>query len=235
MKSIYEVIERRRQAYDKHAFIEFLRDDSLTSEHRLSYAPFSSYFVLCFAEFNRNFLRDDDATSPEQDMVNRHADEDSTHFAWFFHDMKVLGYDFECTFTDVLRFLWTDLGKEAREMSYYVISVARDADADLRLVIIEAVEAMGNVWLTATVQAARNHPEADRLVYFGAHHLERETGHAIGSAQEEVLKTVLSPQTRARAEAIVHGLFDRMEAFNTELLRRVGNAAGGDPAKMLTH
>lgn len=222
MQSILDLIEQRRAAYERHPFIRFLRDDRLSAQKRLSYAPWSSYFVLSFSEFNREYLHGaDDAGDEHQQIVNRHADEDSTHFRWFLHDLKVLGYDVECRFTDTLEFLWGKGGHRTRELSHYVSAVARDADPKLRLVIIEAVEAMGNVWLTATLEASRHHPQRDRLLYFGQHHLDRETGHAIGTTPEVVQHVELSAPQREEATIIVDGLFDRMEAFNAELLERV--------------
>ncbi|MGH1343756.1 MAG: hypothetical protein ACRBN8_19525 [Nannocystales bacterium] len=220
LQAIFEIIERRRSAYERHPFIRFLRDETVPAEQRLAYAPFGSHFVLTFGEFNRDFLHEDEPDSPQQEMINEHAAEDQTHFAWFLHDLKVLGFDRECRFTDVLRFLWSDEGKHARELGHYVIAAARDASAELRLVIIEALEAQGNVWLSATARAASSHPQRERLVYFSQHHLERETGHAIGSEVEDIRSCVLPESMRPRAEALVHGIFDRTESFCDEMLSR---------------
>ena len=224
MQAIFDIIESRRSAYERHPFIRFLRDDSVPATQRLAYAPYGSHFVLTFGEFNRDFLHEDEPDSPQQKMINEHAEEDQTHFAWFLHDLKVLGFDLECRFTDALRFLWSDEGKHARELGHYVIAAARDASAELRLVIIEALEAQGNVWLCATAHAASSHPEGDRLIYFSQHHLERETGHAIGSDVDEVRATVLPEALRPRAEELIHGVFDRTEAFCDEMLRRTRGA-----------
>lgn len=224
MHSIFDAIERRRVAFAQHPFIQFLGDDEIPATRRLAYAPYGSHFVLTFGEFNRNFLHEDEPKSPQQEMINKHAEEDQTHFAWFLHDLKVLGFDAECRFTDVLRFLWSDDGKHARELGHYVISAARDAEAELRLVIIEALEAQGNVWLSATAQAASAHPKREELVYFSQHHLERETGHTIGSDVEEVRATTLPDALRPRAEELVNGIFDRTEKFCDEMLRRTRRA-----------
>lgn len=220
MQAIFEVIEQRRRAFEQHPFIRFLRDERVPATQRLAYAPFGSHFVLTFAEFNRDFLHEDEPASPQQAMINTHAEEDQTHFAWFLHDMQVLGFDEQCRFTDALRFLWSDEGKHARALGHYVVSAAQEAPAALRLVLIEALEAQGNVWLSATATAARSHPERERLIYFSDHHLERETGHAIGSAEDEVRSTVIPDELRPQAEALVHGVFDRTHAFCDEMLRR---------------
>jgi len=225
VQPILDVIQRRRSAFEQHPFIRFLRDEGIPSEQRLAYAPYASHFVLTFADFNREFLREDEPTTRQQEMVNHHADEDATHYAWFLHDLDVLGFNPKCRFTDALRFLWSDLGKHARAMGHFVIAATRDTSGPMRLVIIEALEAQGNVWLTATVQAVRSHPDKDKLRYFSQSHLDRETGHAIGSEVDEIHASVLPAELHARAEALVHGIFDRTEAFCDEILRRTQSAS----------
>jgi hypothetical protein len=220
MRGLYPIIEERRQRYAEHSFIRFLREDGISPQQRLSYAPFVAHWVLTFAEINRVFLRDEDSHERYQHIVNRHAEEDARHWSWFLRDLETLGYDVPCTLVEALRFVWSDAGWHTREMGYYTIGVARDADPRLRLAIVETLESMGNVWLEATLVAAREHPAADSLVYFGEHHLERETGHAIGSSADEVDALELPAAMRPLAESVVHGLYDRMERFNDEILNR---------------
>lgn len=233
MRIVFETIARRRRVFAEHPFIRFLHDDTVPARQRLTYAPFGAYFVLAFGEFNRDVLPSTE-DSPEQEMVNRHAAEDEKHYAWFLNDLEILGFDPTCRFTDVLRFLWSDEGRHARELSLYVNAVTRGASASLRLVIIEALEAQGNVWLTATAHAASTHPDRERLLYFSPHHLERETGHAIGSEVEQIQSIVLEPALQLHAEQIIHGIFDRTEAFCDEMLRRTRKACEGDPSDFLS-
>ena len=233
MQAIFDHIDRRRRAYEQHPFIQFLRDDKIPAQQRLAYAPYASHFVLTFGELNRRYLVDEAAT-PQQEMVNRHAEEDATHFPWFLHDLEVLGFDVPCRFTSALRFLWSDEGRHARELGHFVIAATHGASGLLRLVIVEALEALGNVWLTATVEAARSHPDRDRLVYFAQHHLDRETGHAIGTEVDAIQNTSLPESLRPRAIELVHGICERTEAFSSEMLRRTREAATSDRPDFLT-
>lgn len=233
MLEIIELIEQRRSRYESHPFLEFLRDDRIPATRRLSYAPYVCHFVLTFSDVNRHYLNIEHGGDPVHEMASRHAADDATHFALFLHDLAALGYDSECRLTDALRFLWSDSGRLARDMSYYAISAARDATPPLRLVVIAALEAMGEAWLEATVVAARAHPAHDQLLYFGPHHLEREHGHVpgcVGSVQSAI---DLDPETLAQATELVDGLFDRMEAFNSELLDRIAAAALADSPPLL--
>ncbi len=224
MRDIVPIIEERRQAYEQHPFIRFLKDEDVPASRRLAYAPYVCHFVMTFAEVNGVFLSDADNDDPHQQIVNRHAEEDAHHWPWFLRDLKTLGYDMPCSFVDVLRFVWNDAGRHTREMGYYTIDVARNAEPKLRLVIIEALESMGNVWLEATMVAARQHPQADKLIYFGQHHMDRETGHAIGASHDALDAVVLSAEQHRRGKAIVHGLYDHMERFNGEVLSRSQSA-----------
>jgi hypothetical protein len=220
MERIIKVIEQRREQYKQHPFIQGLLDRTIPSSHRLAYAPFACHFIMTFSEINKYFLRDENNANFCQTIVNKHTEEDARHWEWFLTDLDTLGWNPQCKFTDSLRFIWNGLGRYTREMGYWTISVARDSSPELRLVMIEALEAMGNVWLSSTVEAARNHPLYDQLIYFGKYHLERETGHAIGSNQNDLHSMVLGDDIRIKAEEIVHGLFQRMEDFNSEILQR---------------
>ncbi len=234
MLEIIELIEQRRRGYELHPFIQFLRDERIPATRRLSYAPYVCHFVLTFGDVNRHYLSVGHGDDPVHQRATRHAEDDATHFALFLHDLGVLGFDRECRLSDALGFLWSDSSRLARDMSYYMISAARDASPPLRLVVIAALEAMGEVWLEATVTAARAHPLRDQLVYFGPHHLEREQGDAARSVDAVPHAVDLAPEDLARAIELVAGLFDRMEAFNTELLERVAAARPDSPPLLAT-
>lgn len=221
MQHVLSVIHERRERYERHPFLQFLRDETRSAEERLSFAPYTSHFVLTFAEFNRTFLRCESADDWMQKCINAHSEEDARHFAWFLQDLKTLGFDRNCSLTDALKFAWSDEGRQSRALGYFIISAAANAEPEMRLALIEAVESMGNACLEAIVVAARQHPAHDKLIYFGQHHLDRETGHAIGGDQGRIQGIEFSPEQRERAVRMVHQLFDRMEAFNAELLQRV--------------
>jgi len=230
MREILPVIQGRCRRYRAHPFIRFLLDEARSPHERLAYAPFAAHFVLTFSEFNRRGLHKE-APSGDwiQRAVNKHAAEDARHYAWFLKDLQSLGYDFPCNFTQAVEFIWSERGREARALGYAILSSIENAEPEARLVVIETIESMGNVWLEATLVAARKHPQWTKLIYFGQHHLDRETGHAIGSEHDQVAGVMLSEEQRSRLVPMVHKLYDRMEAFNTELLQRVDAAYGSGP------
>ena len=231
MRTIARLIEDRQERYRDHPFIRFLKDDSQSPEARLAYAPFACFFSMTFSEFNRKYIRVENPVGEHEKALNEHAREDETHFRWFLQDLERLGYNPVCTLIDALRFVWSEEGEQARDISHYIIGAAQRADAELKLVLLEAVEATGSVWLDATVAAVRNHPEADKLNYFNKTHEGREADFVASSGHAAIASVVLSDAARRKAPEIINGVFDRMEAFNHELLRRVH--AGGADAEFL--
>ena len=221
MRTIIPLIRQRQERYRNHPFIRFLKDDQASPQARLAYAPFACFFSMTFSEFNRHYIRVSEPTGEHEKALNEHAREDETHYRWFLQDLERLGYNPVCSFTDALRFIWSEEGRHARDLSHYLIGAAQRADPELKLVILEAIEATGAVWLDATVAAVRQHPEADELNYFNKAHEQRERHFVESAGHDAIARFELSDATRRRAPAIVDGIFDRMEAFNHELLRRM--------------
>jgi hypothetical protein len=213
------VIREEREKYEKHPWFAFLRDASVPADYRLAYAPFAAHFIMTFSDINR-LMMDGPADDPYTAIVKRHAREDATHWAWYLKDMETLGWNPETTFNDALRFVFRDEGRRTRELGYFMAAMIIPASPQLRYCLIEAIEAMGNAWLNATLVAARQSRHAKKLIYFGGHHLERETGHAIGSEafQKETLQVTLDDAVRAKAIHDVRVLFSKMSDFNTEIL-----------------
>jgi hypothetical protein len=223
-----QLIEEERRRYEQHPFIQFLLDESVPGDARLSYAPFAAHFVLTFADINRYLLRGDASAHPLQPAINRHSEEDAQHWAWYLTDLETLGWNPPCTFTGAMRFLFREEGRRARELGYHMAGHIISAPPTLRMALIEAIEAMGNVWLTATLAAARASSKYERLIYLADHHMERETGHAIGSRTDDTARIEIPDELRPRGEEAIRDLFARMSAFNSEILAhtRAGLEAG---------
>lgn len=225
VKTVIPLIRERQERYREHAFLQFLQDETISPEERLSYAPYACFFSMTFSEFNRHYIRIAAPASEHEKALNAHAEEDETHYQWFLQDLERLGYNPVCTLTEALGFVWSKEGQHARDLSHYLVGLAQNADPELKVVILEAIEATGVVWLQATVAASRQHPEAHNLHYFNETHEGRELDFVASEGHDAIGRVVLSDATRQKAPAIVHGIFDRMEAFNDELLRRVKGTA----------
>jgi len=218
MKSLASFICKEIEPLEKHPFFQFLRDDSIPAEERLAYAPYSAFFILTFADVNRFLLPDKASTDPLQQLVNRHAAEDAQHWVWYLADLESLGWSPQARFTDVLRFVWGDTGHHMREAGYFLAHSVIEASPMLKVALLEGMEAAGRVWLTATAPVSRGLGSKHKLVYFADHHLERETGHIIGSSNQELESITLTDDVRAEAERLIRELYRRLIAFSDEIL-----------------
>lgn len=224
MKKLRPLIESRRAAYEAHPYITNLQNSELPAAERMAYAAYSAHWILTFGDINRFILNEVNAEDPVRDMIIEHTNEDSKHWEWYLRDLVSLDQNPSCQFTDALRFLWGADSAHTRLLSYKIIAWGLHACAEMKIALIETMESMGNVWLRNTVIPARE--ISDKLIYFGDHHLDRETGHVIGAEQDEVEAVVIPEPLRAEAVRMVHDIFDATEAMNSEVLERVRRQRG---------
>lgn len=221
MEEVKKFIAQRKQENEQHAFIRYLQNTKIPAEQRLSYLPYTVYFVMSFADINGLLLPDKRNNEPIQKMINQHGAEDSKHWAWFLQDLKTLELDYHLTFTEAIKFIWSNHTQRTRACCYKLIQLCLNAQSLEKLVIIEALEAMGKVWLDNCVAVAKEIDYQDKLIYLGQHHSEREVGHAMNTSEAEIEKVTLSPAMRAKAKNIVIDLFNSVEAFYDELLENI--------------
>ena len=224
MKKLRPLIERRRLAYESHPYITNLQDPELSPAARMAYAGYSAHWILTFGDINRMILNQVDPSDPIGGIIIEHTNEDSKHWEWYLRDLVTLGQNPSAPFADALRFLWGPDSAHTRLLSYKIIAWATHASPAMKIALIETMEAMGNVWLRNTVIPAQ--AMSDKLIYFGQHHLDRETGHTMGTEQDEVDDIVIPDSLRAEAERMVHDIFDATEAMNSEVLDRVRRQEG---------
>lgn len=221
MQQIKALIKERDLRYAKHPFIQFLQDTSIDPYKRLSFLPHTMFFVMSFADINRFLLRDEGSSDPIQQMMNTHGEEDGKHWAWSLRDLTIMGYDPELRYTQSIKALWSNKTIATRRFCYDIVHICLSSPPILKLVMVEAIEAMGKVALEPTVAVTQEIGYNEKLLYLGQHHLDREIGHAIGSDEKDIEQIVIPDELRPRAMAIVNRLYDGMEAFNTDILNIV--------------
>jgi len=99
MRQIMTLIAQERHTYAQHPVVQFLRDATVPPAFRLAYAPYCCHWIMTFADINNSVLRDDQATDPYQQIVNRHAAEDGQHWRWYLEDLERLHLNPHTTFT----------------------------------------------------------------------------------------------------------------------------------------
>ena len=72
---------------------------------------------MSFGDLNKYVVREKNANTKLQQIINEHTYEDDHHWPWFITDLDKLGYNSQMNFTQVLRFLWGEQTKVSRQLS----------------------------------------------------------------------------------------------------------------------
>lgn len=218
MKPVLALIEQKKQEFAKLPIFAFLKDKDIDPRQRLSFAPCMTPFVMSFAEVNKYFFRVEPTNDPIQALINIHSYEDDHHFHWYYEDMKKLGFNQSLTYLESLKFIWGTENEKTRLVCYKLSIYAYQADPILKLVIIEAIEAVGNVFFSFTAEVVRELQQITEknYRYFGNYHLAVETGHAMGIPDVKSLieNIEISPEIEDKACHLVEEVF----AAFTEML-----------------
>lgn len=222
MKEVLAFIESQNQEYTKLPLFSFLEDTSIEPSQRLSFAPCIAHFIMSFGDLNKYVFREKQEVTLAQKIINEHTYEDDHHWPWFLTDLEKLGYNQNMSFTQVLRFLWSEQTKVSRQLSYFLSAYTLQADPILKLIAIEAIEATGNVLFSRTAQVASEITAITQqdYMYFGEFHFKLETGHTMGTSVEEnfLEKIELTELQRQQGIEMVEKIFSIFTDWTNELL-----------------
>ncbi|WP_393916487.1 hypothetical protein [Halostreptopolyspora alba] len=215
-------IDQNKHSLESHPFFRFVRDESKSSEQRLSFASCLAPFVMGFSDVNALGLRDESLNHPLQRIVNEHTNEDDNHWPMFLEDLETLGLNRQTTTVESLKTHWSSQNRRTRELTYSLMRLSCNSYPPLRIVLIEAVEATGSVAWEAFLTAAETYMNTTgrTLRYFGPEHADLETGHTMGTDDiDEKLRGVeLSAEERVQASQMVDEVFERFSAMFDEQL-----------------
>jgi hypothetical protein len=226
MKEILAHIENKKREFSQLPFFEYLRDRSITPKQRLAFAPCAAPFIMSFGELNRLVFRDEPTSDPIQTIINKHTYEDDHHWLWFLEDLEKLGLNPHGSFTDALRFIWSEETNISRRITYELYRHAFGATPIQKMVIMEVIEATGHaVWqlfsqVIRELQAlAVPHSKPTVYRYFGIGHLMVEQGHTYASNSEQYIQSIqLSEESKANLSILVNRIFSVFEDMVDELL-----------------
>lgn len=225
MKEVLALIEKKKLEFAQVPFMKFLQDKSIDPRQRLAWGPAFAPFAMSFKDFNRSVLRKEPPDSLLQEMINQHSYEDGRHWVWFLQDMKVMGYDNPINYTDTLKFLWGEETQKVRQMAYDLFAICTfEEDILMKLVVVESIEATGNVALYEIAQVAKELQEITKQhhPYFGESHYAKESGHIQAQMDdvEHFIKSIeLTEAQREKALILVEKVFaDFTDAMNEMLV-----------------
>lgn len=175
------VIREHQAHVSMHPLFGMLADRTIPARKRMSFAPYLVYFVITFADVLETWVQIPQPKTELEEQINVYVKEETFHYNYFFHDMKVLGYTVDRfgSFEGVIRHVWGDESRPMREFMYTLIHLVKKYnDPVVTLAMFEAVEATGEI-LFKKINEEVVMPEGglQGLRYFGELHLELERNH----------------------------------------------------------
>ncbi|MDJ0679680.1 MAG: hypothetical protein QNJ18_07420 [Xenococcaceae cyanobacterium MO_167.B52] len=222
MKNILALIEEKQQVYSQLPLFKFMRDQSIPPTKRLAFAPCAASFIMSFADLNKYVLRQEPTNDKIQAILNQHTYEDDFHWQWFLEDMQKLGFNCSLPFNDSLRFLWSEKTKNSRLLTYQLYKDITESEPIEKLVVLEAIEATADVFLSVTKQVTDELQliTNQEYKYFGEHHSDREKDH--NAYSDDVNKFIeniyISEKTRQKSVDLIEKVFELFTQWTYELL-----------------
>jgi hypothetical protein len=220
MKHVLKKIMENKQTYSNLPLFQYMRDPSLTEEERLAFYPCMAHFILSFGDINKYMLREEPTTNAYQQRVNIHTYEDDHHWPWYLEDFTKLGFDYLCTPTSWMHYLWSDETRQNRILTYRLAALISGASAVERIAIIEAIEETGNVLFSNMLKLSKaiESRHGIELRYCGEFHFGLESGHSVGSDRIEIAEILLDESIQIRCLSIIDEVFALFESWTHELL-----------------
>ena len=211
MKAILRLIQEKRREFEKLPFFKFVQDETISPEERLIFYPCIAAFALNFRDLNRYDYRDDKSSDYYQKIINIHTQEDARHWEWFLNDLELLGFDITMSFSEVLRFVWSDELLYTRRICHNIAILSHDLEPVMKMVVIEAMETAGLVIFRALAKPGEDIAKSthQKYMYVADSHVEVETGHAVGTKNIVTIleQTELSKEQREQATEMVNQVF----------------------------
>jgi hypothetical protein len=222
MKEILALIESKKREFSQLPFFEYLRDQSIAPRQRLAFAPCAAPFIMSFGELNRLVFRDEPTDDPIQEIINKHTYEDDHHWLWFLEDLDNLGLNPSEPFVKTLKFLWSDETSASRQVAYDLYHYTVNATPIQKLVIIETIEATGNVALKASSQAICDLQvitEPQEYKYFGINHLIVDSEHYFAYQAKDFVESIqLTQETKNECFELIDKVFLSFAEYVEKLL-----------------
>lgn len=224
MREIQELIDAKKREFAKLPLFSFMRRKELDPWQRVAWAPAFAPYVHAFGDINKYVFPIHPADTQLKRMINNHAKEDGTHWHWFLKDIDTLGFNNPRKFGDTLRFLWGDETAKTRELGRILVALSLyETDPEMTLVVIECIEATGNVALVpfAEVGEEIRAKTGKRCLYFSVNHLGVESGHIQGgvkNVEDFLAEITLTPEARRKAFDIVEKVFEGFTGSMNEMM-----------------
>lgn len=219
MKDILSYIRARNDKFASSQIFSHLVNEKIDPVQRLAFAPYMAHFVFSFMDINRFILRDANVVDELQELVNIHSMEDAHHWPWYLNDLKKLGFNELTRPVDMLRFIWSDHCIKSRLLSYQMIILISRATTKEKIMIVEAIEMTGNVFLKNTAALCMQISGGKNYEYYGEKHHMTETGHHVGTAdiEERLNQMILTESERDAGQKLIDQVYSLYQDFVDEM------------------
>lgn len=237
MRHVLDAIDQWRDRIERNPLHGWLTSRSSADgavETRLWFALYFVNFIMYFREMNRYHISYESPVSPSPppefervaEAISEHAREDMTHAHLFMRDFESLGWDelLDWKPSEVLHWLFTsDLTESLRRRTVTIARLCIEAEDPIqRYAVIEAIEACGHALFRRTAELAAEYTNKTntRLIYWGDHHLAKETGHVADDGEVDGLLDVrLTKEERGSAIWRATRIFELIDEQNSDMLR----------------
>ncbi len=230
MSAPLPVIEYWRDRIEDHPLHEWLVEpsDEIEPEQKLWFALYFTNFIMYFRELNQYHISycEERGLDAQREAISKHADEDMTHSRMFMKDLRTLGWDDMLGWRSSELYWWlflSDVNEDLRRRTTQITKLVIEAqDPLVRYAVVESIEACGNALFRHTNKPANDYAArtGNQLIYWGDHHLERETGHAIDHDDDAFDGAVFNDEQREAAERRSVRIFELIDEQNSDMLYR---------------
>ncbi len=227
MKQVLSVIEYWRNRIEDHPLHTWLvtPEEGVPPEQKLWFALYFTNFIMYFRELNMYHIsyRDDRRLDRQREAISAHADEDMTHSRMFMRDLRTLGWDDMLGWRPSELYYWlflSEANEQLRRRTTQITKLVIEAeDPMVRFAVVESIEACGNALFRHTQKLSSEFTARTgrELIYWGAFHLARETGHAVDDDAFEQADLTEAQREAARRRAI--RIFELIDEQNSDMLR----------------
>lgn len=223
MKNILNLIEEKQKVHAQLPFYQFMKDQTISPLKRLAFVPCAAPYIMSFADLSKYALRQEPTKDKIQLILNQHTYEDDFHWQWFLEDMQKLGFNYSLEFNESLKLLWGDKTKNSRLLTYQLYKYITQSEPIEKLIILEAMEAISDVFLSCTQKVTQELTLTTCLEYkyLGDCHFDAEKNHNAYSKniQEFIDNIYVSDQTHSRSVYLIDSVFDLYTQWTNELLQ----------------
>jgi hypothetical protein len=227
MKEVLDLIQSRKNEFAQLPLFDFMQDKSISPRQRLSFAPCMAHFIMSFSDINKYVLRTKNTCNNIQEIVNQYTYEDDNHWIWFVDDIDQLDFNERLSFSDMLKLIWGEETKITRQIAYQVAGYALEAEPEIKLLIIQALEATADTFFSRSTQITLELQKITKrdYLFFGDLHLHEENEHTMGESdcKHTIAEIELTESQRREAINAVEKIFGIFSEWTYELLAYAHN------------